>query len=78
MPGARNGVDTTKGACIAVIVLQQSWLECPGEEQGMDLQQRIACSGVVAPQSSVYAASVIANAPNRISFANRITFNLVP
>jgi len=44
----------------------------------MDLQQRIACSGVVAPQSSVYAASVIANAPNRISFANRITFNLVP
>jgi hypothetical protein len=46
----------TKGACIVGMVLQQSCPWWPCDEQCIDLQHCIACSGVVAAsQSNAYA-----------------------
>src|ERR1700726_2628583 len=63
----------TKGAFIAGMVLQQSWPWWPCDEQGMELQQATACSGVVAPQSNAYAARARVSTARRIGLANRIT-----
>jgi hypothetical protein len=58
------------------IVLQQSWPWCPCDEQGMESQHCIACSGVVAaPQSNAYTTSATTMAATKIRFAQCIFQN---
>jgi len=55
------------------IVLQQSWPWFPCDEQGIELQHCIACSGVVvAPQSKAYVESPTASSARKIGLINRI------
>src|SRR5882762_4334655 len=64
----------TKGACTDGIVLQHSWV-CwwPGDEQGIESQHCIACSGVaMARQSNAYVARAIATTASRIGLVKRI------
>src|SRR5881296_2490811 len=64
----------TKGACMDGIVLQHSWL-CwwPCDEQGIESQHCIACSGVdMAKQSDAYVARAIAITANRTDLVKRI------
>ncbi len=68
-----TGEGCTKGACIAGIVLQQSWPWWPCDEHGIDLQHSIACSGVVmAPQSNAYPVRATASTATTIGFARFI------
>src|SRR6266403_648431 len=63
-----------KGAYMDGIVLQHSSL-CwwPGDEQGIESQHCIACSGVaMARQSKAYAARAIASTASRIGLVKRI------
>ncbi len=56
------------------IVLQHSWL-CwwPCDEQGIELQHCIACSGVdMARQSKAYTARAIATTASNIGLVKRI------
>jgi hypothetical protein len=56
------------------IVLQHSWLcWCPCDEQGIESQHCMACSGVdMAKQSDAYVARAIAITANRIGLVKRI------
>jgi hypothetical protein len=66
------------GARIVGMVLQQSCPWCPWDEQGIEPQQCIACSGVaMGAQSKAYAASSSATTANKKAFANRIKTKLV-
>jgi hypothetical protein len=42
----------TNGACMAGIVLQQSWLAWPCDEQAMDRQHSTACSWFTMAEQS--------------------------
>ena len=64
----------TKGACMDGIVLQHSWL-CwwPCDEQGIESQHCIACSGVdMTRQSNAYTARAIATTATSIGLVKRI------
>jgi len=65
----------TKGKWRAPIVWQQSLAWWPCDEQGIERQQRIACSGVVtARQSDPYAANATARTARRTGFVVPILF----
>jgi len=67
----------TKGACIEGIFLQQSCPWWPCGEQGIELQHRIDCSGVViAVQSAAYVANANATTTIRIGRLELIIGNL--
>jgi len=60
----------TKGACIVGMVLQQSIPRWPCDEQCIELQHCIACSGVVAAsQSNAYAPRATASIARRKGLA---------
>jgi hypothetical protein len=58
------------------IILQQSSPWCPCDEQGIESQHCIACSGVVvAPQSNANTASATTIAATKILFTRCILQN---
>jgi hypothetical protein len=67
----------TKGACIVGMVLQQFWPWWPCDEQCIELQHCIACSGVVMPpQSDAYAATAKVSTARRTCLAKPILSRL--
>ena len=63
----------TKGKWCAPIVWQQSLGWWPCDEQGIERQQRIACSAVViARQSDPYVANAIVRTTSEMDLAMRI------